>query len=186
VASLSARLRDPYLGSRTRDQGLSFRLEQYLRFRFRESVLAAAYTGAFHIQSTLGGYPARDVPLFDYLTGTRGPPNDYARLRGFPERRGDRLQVVQLEYRFLVARLNRGLQTLPLFARRVHAALFTDAGDAFDGRLDLSRVGVGMGGELRLDWATEYGRGFTLRAGIARGITEGGVAQWYATMAQPF
>lgn len=186
VASVSARLRDPYLGSRTRDQGLSWRLEQYVRFRFRESVLAAAYTGAFRTPSVLGGYPAQSMPLFDYITGTRGAPNDYARLRGFSERRGERLEVVQLEYRFLVSRINRGLQTLPLFARRVHAALFADAGDAFDGRFKLSRMGVGVGGELRLDWASEYGTGFTLRGGVAQGVTEGGVLQWYATMARPF
>jgi hypothetical protein len=187
VATFGFSLRDPAIGSRQRSQGMSLRVEQFLRLGFRESVLAVAYTGGWDTPASLGGYPAQLVPLFDYITGTRGAPADYARLRGFPGRKGDQLQVLQVEYRILLSRINRGSQTLPLFARRVHAAFFMDAGDAYSGNFAWSRVGVGAGAELRLDWSSDYGSSnFTLRAGLARGLTRGGELQWYTTMARPF
>ncbi|MFT3923114.1 MAG: hypothetical protein QM778_11305 [Myxococcales bacterium] len=186
VATVATSVRDPAFGSRTRDQGLSWRWEQYVRFGFRESVLAWAYTGAWDTQVSLGGYPAQLVPLFDYVTGSRGAPADYARLRGYPLRAGDQLQVVQLEYRFLITRINRGVETLPIFARRLHAALFVDAGDAYKGRFVPGNLGVGTGAELRLDWAAAYGVNYTLRGGIAVGMTRGGEPQWYTTIARPF
>jgi hypothetical protein len=96
------------------------------------------------------------------------------------------MQVVQLEYRFLISRINRGVQTLPLFARRVHAAWFVDAGNAYTGRFSLTALGVGAGGELRFDWAAAYGVNYTLRAGLAHGLTQGGQFQWYTTLARPF
>ncbi len=186
VASVGASVRDPVFGSRERDQGLSWRWEQFVRLGFRESVLAWSYTGAWDTAVTLGGYPAQLVPLYDYVTGTRSAPADYARLRGFPQRRGDQLQALQVELRILLSRINRGIQTLPLFARRVHAAWFVDAGDAYAGRFSLQRVGVGTGAELRFDWAAAYGVNYTLRCGLAHGLTQGGELQWYTTLARPF
>jgi hypothetical protein len=96
------------------------------------------------------------------------------------------MQVVQLEYRLLISRINRGIETLPIFARRLHAAVFLDAGDAYYGSFALDRVGVGVGAELRLDFASHYGSDYTLRAGLATGVTSGGEFQWYTTMATPF
>ena len=43
-----------------------------------------------------------------------------------------------------------------------------------------------MGAELRLDWAVHYGNEYTLRAGAARGVTQGGELQAYTTLATPF
>ncbi|MEY4513471.1 MAG: hypothetical protein RLZZ450_5593 [Pseudomonadota bacterium] len=179
-------LDDPYIGSRGRGYGLSFRAEQFVRFQVRESVLALAYTGAYRTPVALGGYPSQIAPVRDALLGTARAPGDYARLRGFPLRYGDSLQVAQLEYRFLISRINRGIETLPIFARRLHAALFVDAGDAYYGAFALDRVGVGVGAELRLDWASHYANDYTLRAGLAQGITTGGEFQWYTTLATPF
>lgn len=179
-------LDEPYLGSRARGYGLSFRGEQFVRFRVRESVLALAYTGAYRTPVVLGSYPSQLVPLRDALLGTSRAPGDYARLRGFPLRYGDALHVVQAEYRFLISRINRGIETLPVFARRLHAAVFVDAGDAYYGRFELERVGIGVGAELRLDWASHYANDYTLRAGVAQGVTEGGEFQWYTTLATPF
>ena len=186
VATVATTIRDPMLGSRERDQGVSWRWSQYVRFDFRESVLAWVYTGAWDTAVSLGGYPAQIVPLFDSIAGSVGAPSDYARLRGFPLRKGDQLQALQLEYRFLISRINRGIETLPLFARRVHAALFVDAGSAYRGRFSLADVGVGTGAELRFDWASAYGANYTLRGGLAMGLTQGGQFQWYTTIARPF
>ncbi|MDB4971980.1 MAG: tolB protein precursor, partial [Myxococcaceae bacterium] len=188
LITLAGSLGEPYLGSRARNYGMSLRAEQFFRFAFRESVLALAYTGALHMGVGLGGYPSQLAPVRDALLGTRRAPTDYARLRGFPVRFGDTLSVAQAEYRVLLTRINRGIDTLPLFARRVHGALFVDAGDAWyqQQRPSWRRVGVGIGAELRLDWSSHYGSDYTLRGGIARGVTPGGQLQWYTTLASPF
>jgi hypothetical protein len=149
-------------------------------------VIALAYNGAWDTQVGIGGLPAQVGPIFDYVAGTRGSPTDYARLRGFPQRNGDRLALMQLEYRALVMRINRGLDTLPIFARRIHAALFSDFGNVWRGKLDIARFGVGVGGELRLDWASDYGNPLSLRLGAARGLTELGEFQWYLSMTRVY
>lgn len=186
--SLWSAYSEPYLGARTRSIALGGRAEQFVRFDFRESVLAFAYTAQWHRSVTLGGYAAQIQPILDTIVQGKSAPGDYARLRGFQPRSGDQLQVAQAEYRLLIARINRGLSTLPIFARRVHAAIFVDAGDAYVGHFDPKRVGVGVGAELRLDWGggLSYTSNYTLRAGIARGVTNGGVFQWYLTLALPF
>ncbi|MET0284753.1 MAG: hypothetical protein ABW352_09795 [Polyangiales bacterium] len=189
VVTLAGSVGEPYLGSRERDYGVNWRWEQYVRFAFRESVLAFSYTGAQNTQVALGGYPAQLVPLRDALLGTKLAPSDYARLRGFLPRFGDAMQVLQAEYRFLIGRINRGYDTLPLFARRLHAAVFTDVGDAWYGgqrELDWRRLGVGVGGELRLDWSARFGVDYSLRLGGAYGVTEGGQWQWYTSLAAPY
>jgi WD40-like Beta Propeller Repeat len=187
VISLWATFAEPLLGAKARALSLGGRAEQYVRFDFQESVLAFAYTAAWNTPVALGGYPAQVAPVLDGLIAGRGAPGDYARLRGYPMRYGDQLHVAQVEYRALLVRINRGIDTLPLFARRVHAALFVDAGDAFvSGAFEPSRIGVGVGAELRLDWAAQYGSNYMLRAGLARGLTEGGAWQWYTTLAFPF
>jgi hypothetical protein len=185
--TLSATYSEPYLGAQERAVALGWRAEQYVRFGFQESVLAMAYTGSWNAPVALGGYAAQNVPLVDQLVFGTGSPQEYARLRGYPLRRGNQLHVAQLEYRLLIVRINRGLGTLPAFARRIHAAVFCDAGDAYAGSFELRRLGVGAGGELRLDWAGgNYATNHTLRLGIARGLTEGGQWQWYVTTLFPF
>jgi hypothetical protein len=186
VFDFGASYRDPYMGSQKRDYGLSWRLEQFFRFDFRESVIALAYNGAWDAPVVVGGLPAQPGPIFDYIAGTRGSPVDYARLRGFPQRAGDKLQLVQLEYRALIVRINRGFQTLPMFVRRIHAALFSDIGDAWTARFRPQNLGVGVGGELRLDWSTDYGNELTLRLGVAQGLTVDGVFQYYTSMTKVF
>jgi hypothetical protein len=179
---------EPLLGARARSLALGGRFEQFVRFDFQESVLAFAYTAEWNRPVSVGGYPAQLAPLLDTLVGGKGAPGDYARLRGFPVRTGDQLHVVQIEYRFLLNRINRGLSTLPAFARRIHAAVFSDAGDAFYGPFDVKSVSACVGAELRFDWAggLAYSSNYTLRLGVARGLTAGGLFQWYATLAVPF
>ncbi len=184
--TLRTSFRNRKIGSRDNDVGLSWRGEQFFRFDFRESVLAFAYTGAFDTPVGIGGFPAQLVPLFDYVINTEPAPADVARLRGFQVRTGDQLEVLQTEYRVLISRINQGADTLPLFARRVHLALFSDIGDAYTGRFDMRRLAVGVGAELRFDWSAAYGTEYTLRGGLAQGLTTGGELQFYTSIARPF
>jgi hypothetical protein len=179
-------VRNEVIGSREDRWGVSYRVEQFVRLEVQESVLAIAYTGAYNVVTNVGGFPAQLAPLLDTLTGSVPAPADYARLRGFTARTGSRLSVLQLEARALVLRINRGFDTLPVFARRLHLAIFADAGDAYEGRLDFQRLALGVGGELRFDVSTAYGEELTFRVGIAQGLTEGGELQWYTSLARPF
>lgn len=109
-------------------------------------------------------------------------------LRGYPSdvRSGRQYQLLQLEYRFPIFRINRGILTLPVFVNRLYAAVFMDVGDAFSGRLNLETFLVGVGGQLLLDFTIGYLLGFTLRVGYARGLMEGGTDQVFAHLGIPF
>ena len=55
-----------------------------------------------------------------------------------------------------------------------------------DARAARAALFARMGAELRLDWSAHYGNDYTLRGGVARGVTPGGTLQWYTTLATPF
>ncbi|MBZ0118021.1 MAG: hypothetical protein K8H88_13545, partial [Sandaracinaceae bacterium] len=109
-------------------------------------------------------------------------------LRGYPanDRVGTQYHLLQVEYRFPIVRLNRGVYTIPVYLNRLYAVAFADAGDAFVGELDLSRVRVGVGGELLLDFTLGYFLPFTVRVGYARGLMQGGIDQFYGHLGVPF
>jgi dipeptidyl aminopeptidase/acylaminoacyl peptidase len=114
-------------------------------------------------------------------------PEEYRMLRGYPfgYDPGDMYWVGSAEYRFPIARFDRGFGTFPLFFRNLSAAAFVDAGNAFSGNLlGANPIGVnevfgeplvGVGGEITLRSIIAWGVGSTLRAGYAIGLTEGGL-----------
>jgi hypothetical protein len=85
--------------------------------------------------------------------------------------------LANLELRFPLGTPGFGRGTWPLFLRRVHGALFVDAGDAFDLPGELPFAGHGLdadelrfsaGAELRLELVLGYHIRTDLRAGVAR------------------
>ena len=80
---------------------------------------------------------------------------------------GPRAAVVNLDYRFPLTRIDRGLGTLPAFARVVHGAVFVDAGHAWVERFTRSDVTVSVGAELSLDAVVGYVLPLTFTAGGA-------------------
>lgn len=186
-AALRLSVREPRLGSRVRRQSLSWSLAQYVPMGWQFGALAVRYAGGWNGGARLGGFASELVPVLDALVGGVERPADGARLRGHPASSGDHFHIAQVEYRFLLLRFLRGVFTLPAFARRLHAAVFVDAGDAYsDRRFDLKKLGAGVGGELRLDFFGSYDDAYTVRAGLARGVTEGGELQWYTSFARPY
>ena len=132
----------------------------------------------------VGGFPSPDIaqlvldqPVFG---GTA--------LRGYSPagRTGLRFQMVQLEYRFPLFRIQRGLETLPIYLNRVHALVFTDYGDAYSERIDLRTFRLGVGAEIYLDFTVGHTLPFTLRAGFAYGVHEGGGPRGYLHLGRPF
>lgn len=92
---------------------------------------------------------------------------------------GDIFWLAAAEYRFPIARFDRGLMSWPVFFRALSGNVFVDAGNAFSDpttwRDPFQEPLIGVGGELRLSMALWYGVGTTLRAGVATGLTPGGI-----------
>ncbi len=89
-------------------------------------------------------------------------------LRGFQDdSRGWRAAVVNVDYRFPVVRVERGIGTLPLFVRAVHGAIFADTGEAWNRDFRSGALRVSSGAELSADTVLGYVLPVTVTAGVA-------------------
>jgi len=109
-------------------------------------------------------------------------------LRGYPVNvvTGNQFHLLSGEYRMPLLLIEKGYSTFPLYWRQVHVAFFGDVGNAFDG--DITRHGwrVGVGGELRLTFKIGYYFETNLQFGIAKGLSKGGVTDYYWVTSVPF
>lgn len=92
---------------------------------------------------------------------------------------GDRYLLLNAEVRMRFANLNAGIDTLPLFFRRLSLAVFVDAGDAYDDQPSFDDALLGLGGEVRWDATLGYFQGAAFRFGAARGLGRDGVTDLY-------
>jgi len=90
-------------------------------------------------------------------------------LRGLPhdERLGTTVLVANLDYRFPLARVERGIGTWPVFLRDIHGAVFADAGSAGSAMDALPAAAFSMGGELAARITLGYSWNLSLAAGAA-------------------
>lgn len=186
-------LAHPYLGSRFETVSATWSITQYVENPFVEHhVLAVRYGGGLSGGDLrrrgvffLGGFGEADIvqQLLLEASALGG-----VALRGYPpgSRQGTRLHLVQLEYRFPILRIMQGIETLPAYLSRLWGSVFLDYGDAFFGPLDLSTFRVGIGGELYLDFLLGYVLPYTLRIGVARGLSEGGTTNFHFHVGRPF
>jgi hypothetical protein len=80
---------------------------------------------------------------------------------------GDHAAVVNADYRFPLWRLERGVGTVPVFFRTLHAAVFADAGHAWTGAFRSADIRVSAGVELSLDAVLGYALPITFTTGVA-------------------
>jgi hypothetical protein len=118
-----------------------------------------------------GGY-ADTAPLNALTTGVR--QTGFV-LRGYKPLQfsGTNYNLLNVEYRFPILYVDRGLSTLPGFLRTLSGAAFLDWGGAYnelDLRDPLTAFHVGVGGELRVDFSLVYTDDTQLRIGLARGL----------------
>lgn len=149
---------------------------EYLPLPARRHVLLARLFGGTSGGETpaqgayaLGGEPVGDVAL--------SVDDEALPLRGYPLNalRGDNAVLLGLEYRFPLREIGRGGDTAPFFLRRLHGALFVDAGEAWDGGgFSAGGLRTGVGAELRLDLTFSYFLPLTLHLGVAWGLDEEG------------
>jgi hypothetical protein len=133
----------------------------------------------------LGG-PGPDLSTIDFETDA------LSLLRGFPTDsfRGPRVALVNVDYRFPLWRIERGIGTWPIFAHTLHGAAFVDAGNAWTGPFAAGDIKRAFGAELAADLVLGYGARITAAFGVARGHDGSGrVADrttWYARAGYAF
>jgi hypothetical protein len=94
---------------------------------------------------------------------------------------GTRVALVNADYRWPIARPQRGVGTWPLFLHTVHAAAFADAGHAWTRRFDAAAIKTAVGAELSFDLVAGYSFPFTATAGVAWGHDGSGTVRGGAT-----
>jgi hypothetical protein len=184
--TLSMRLNHPALGSDIETLNLSYRLETYHKLPWGHTpVLAARLAGGLRTTNrrsvarfSLGGVPQQDL-VAAILDSVRAGVRGY--LRGYEPRAavGRQMHLLNLEYRDQLWNIERGLSTLPIYLRRVQFAGLLDAGDAFDGEIDPSNFKISMGAALRINMVIGYFVPGALDIGYSRGLTSGGINEWW-------
>jgi hypothetical protein len=184
------------LGSEFNVYAASWRYVEWIpipwRNRFlRNHVLVLQYAGglaggdAGHRQNFyLGGYPQQNLLQSIYDFSRPGS----ASLRGYPYSSiyGEQFHVVNLEYRFPIAWIERGYETFPLYLQRLHGRFFADYGNATNSGFDLAKMKLGMGGEVILELTYAYYFAAALQLGYAHGFMKGGGDQVYFLLNSPF
>ncbi len=186
VLSLGVRGADAALGGTFTYARARASIAQYLRVPGTRHVVLAVRASLGVARGTLGGRqpftlggPASEDPVSLALATFLGPvvPGDV--LRGYPSGAlaGSTLENGSLELRFPLAVMERGYRAWPVQLRRLHGALFLDAGQVvpappsggapFGAVRDLR---FGAGGELRAEMVLGYALRTDLRLGLARGL----------------
>ena len=80
---------------------------------------------------------------------------------------GRHAMVGNLDFRFPLVSVQRGVGTLPFFLRTAHAAIFADAGHAWNDAFRWSSVRTSVGAELSLDSVIGYALPLTFATGVA-------------------
>jgi len=143
-----------------------------------------ASTGDKSATYGLGGFPREDVVRAFFLQQRVC----CLFLRGYPAGSfvGDRYHLFSAEYRAPLLFFDRGSSTFPLFVRRLHGAVFADAGRAFSGDLAFGDLKTGIGAELRLDVRFFYALNGLVQIGLAKGLATEGVVDYYWVTSVPF
>jgi hypothetical protein len=80
---------------------------------------------------------------------------------------GERAFAVNIDYRLPLFRPERGIGTVPVFLRTVHAAVFADIGHAWDDEFRRGDISHSIGAELSLDAVLGFALPLTFTGGAA-------------------
>jgi outer membrane protein assembly factor BamA len=102
-------------------------------------------------------------------------------LRGYPDDAfvGRSFLAANLELRLPLAHPQRGLRSLPLFVRHLHAAAFADVGHAWSGAFRARDLKTGIGAALGADLHLSHAVPVTFTAGVAHGLAQQGETRFY-------
>jgi len=141
----------------------------YVRLGSRHAVLAARAAGATAwgdevVRRTFSASGHGPQPrAFEFGSGAVGM------IRGVDDGdlAGAHAVVVNVDYRVPLLRLERGIGTLPFFARTLHGAVFIDTGHAWTGPFRAADLARAAGAELSLDTVVGHVLPLTFTAGVA-------------------
>ena len=131
--------------------------------------------GAFRV----GGDNPGDtlIPVDDDAVYLRG-----YRINAF---RGRKAGLASLEYRFPIKDIELGWSSAPIFLRRVHGAVFAEAGNAWDNAFRSREFKRSAGAEVRFDTNLTYYLPITFRIVFAHGFDDKGESQVYVSLWMP-
>lgn len=186
VISVGVGLDHPGLGSDFYALTLSYRWDGYIRIPWiHGSSLAIQTSGGIRTTDrdrsgvyVIGGVPDQDI-IQSIQQNRRYGASGY--LRGYPGRvaTGHQYHLANIELRQEILDIEEGIATLPIYVRRLHVAALVDAGDAFDGPITEAEPKVAVGGALRLNVVLGYFAPAALDIGVARGLTSGGITEYW-------
>lgn len=186
TARVGGRVASPYVGGAFSYREVTAGSTGYLRMPWaKHQILALRAEGGAGGGELLGrklftlGGPSVADPILALINGQGGD----AGLRGYPggRFRGNRYVLGSAEYRFPIADLDRGLQLLPAYLRRLQGAVVSDVGEAADA-LTFRGLQPSVGGELRAEIWLAYQLPFTVRLGLARGLAAEGITGAYLVL----
>ena len=188
---LSLRISDPAIGGRFHTTEVTWFWTEYFTPPWaRLQAFALLYSGGVGIGDKrsffgLGGFVQQDLIRALFLNLPQ-PCCTY--LRGYEPNAvvGDQYHLVSAEWRTPLLWFERGKDTFPIYVRRLHGALFADAGDAFQGPLKLGDIRYGVGAELRLQATFIYYVEAEIQLGFARGLSKDGSDHFYLVTTFPF
>jgi Omp85 superfamily domain/WD40-like Beta Propeller Repeat len=101
----------------------------------------------------------------------------FSLLRGFGRNTfaGSRVAVANAEYRWPIARPQRGIGTWPIFVHSIHGAVFADAGHAWTETFRAGDIKTSAGAQLSVDIVAGYFAPFTATVGAAWGRDGSGI-----------
>jgi Tol biopolymer transport system component len=174
---LNLRLSDPVLGGRFRTTEVSWSWTEYLTPPWAHLHALALYTaGGFGFGDTrdffnLGGYASQDVLRAILLNQYQ-----YAALRGYPVSyvQGDSYLLFSAEYRAPLLWIEHGYDTFPFYLRQIWGVLFTDTGNAFQGRFHALSLQTDVGAEAHFQFNLGYFLNSTVELGVAHAFAAGG------------
>jgi len=145
-------------------------------FRRHDVIAARAAAGSSSGDRRVGrtfllGGSSPDASVVDF--GSSG----MSLLRGFSADSfaGSHVALANVEYRFALARPQRGDGTWPIFLHTLHAAGLLDVGHAWTSSLDAAAIKTSFGAELSGNFVAGFYYPFTATVGVARGHDGSGV-----------
>ena len=176
-AAVTTELTRDALGADGNAEGWTIDLRGYLPVVPRHSVIAARIAGALASGDTAVRRRFSASGNGPQTIGFGFDTDAVGLIRGLDEDDvvGSHAAVVNVDYRFPLWRIERGVGSWPAFARVLHGALFVDAGHAWEDRFRRADVRVSVGAELSLDTVVGYVLPVTFTAGAARVSHDRGV-----------
>ena len=164
---------DKKIGSDFNLKKYSVDWHEYIDFPFEHHVLllrgyAGKSTGDLIAQRAfqLGGVGPADMAI--------NVNDTHVYLRGYPvnQYRGQKVGLATVEYRFPIKNIEWGVGNTPFFFKRVHGAVFAEAGNAWDAAFNRKDLKRSVGAEASLDMTLSYFLPITVRLGLYKALDD--------------